>query len=125
MKVLFSDKDLKELLAELMYDQYQTHEHGLEPIDIAMCDSEIHRQEVSWQIGLVCVYATIVCVRETIHEPDTYEEDGYSRTDDGVYQYHFEIDDMLIELDGERFTSYQQEDQIIMPLIQNAISVSH
>jgi hypothetical protein len=113
MKDLFTDNELKEVLT------------GLEPLDIAMCHSEIHRAEVSWSIGCLDIYADIVCVRKTIHDEETYEQDGYMRTDDGVYEYLFEVDEMAIYCDGEECSTYDQETRVVIPTINSLISISH
>ena len=90
-----------------------------------MCHSEIHKQEVSWNVGCLDIYADIICVRNTISEPDSYEEDGYVRTDDGVYEYFFEIDEMAIYCDGDVCSTYDQESRVVIPAIKSLISVSH
>ena len=111
MKDLFTDNELKEVL------------HDLQPVDIAMCHSEIHRAEVSWSIGCLDIYADIGCVRKTIHDEETYEQDGYMRTDDGVYEYLFEVDEMAIYCDGEECSTYAQESRVVIPAINSLISI--
>ena len=57
MKPLFTDIELKEIIGD---------------IDIAyidMMDSEVHRQEVNWFVHDLEIFASVLCVRETLSEP--------------------------------------------------------
>lgn len=112
MKDLFTDQELAELLKDL------------KPIDIHMGDSEIHTEEITWSVGCIDIYADIICVRKTISDTDTYEEYGYMRTDDGVYEYIFDIDEMAIYCDDEDCSTYEQELRVVIPKIKSLISIA-
>jgi len=111
MEDLFTDEELKYVLSELKDQQ------------IPMGDDEIHREELYWNIGCIEIYASVICVRKTIHDPETYEEYGYMRTDDGTYEYLFEIDEMSIYCDGDECCTYDQEERIVIPILNKLISV--
>lgn len=111
MKDLFTDQELKEILIDL------------KPVQIAMGDDEIHREELYWSVGCIEIYADVICVRKTIDDPETYEEYGYMRTDDGTYEYLYEIDEMSIYCDDEVCSNYKQRDKFIIPFLNNLISV--
>ena len=111
MKNLYTDDELKQLLQDL------------KPVSIPMGDDEIHREELYWRVGCIEIFADVICVRKTIHDPQTYEEYGYMRTDDGTYEYLFEIDEMAIYCDDEEFCSYDQEERVVNPILNNLIGV--
>ena len=111
MKDLFTDQEIKDVLFDLKIQQ------------IPMGDDEIHREELFWTIGCLEIYADVLCVRKTIHDTDTYEQDGYMRVDDGTYEYLFEIDEMSIYCDGEECSTYNQRDKVIIPILNNKITV--
>ena len=113
MKNLFSDIELSRLLSQL------------KPSEIYMCNDEIHREELYWTIGCLEIYADVICVRKTIHDPDTYEEYGYMRTDDGVYEYLYDIDEMSIYCDGDECSTHRQREDIVIPALNELISVNH
>ena len=111
MKDLFTDLELKDIL------------HDLKVKEIPMGDDEIHREELYWSIGSIEIFADVICVRKTIHDAETYEEYGYMRTDDGTYEYLFEIDEMAIYCDDEECSTYRQRDNVIIPILNNLISI--
>ena len=113
MRDLFTDQEIKDVLFDLKTQQ------------IPMGDDEIHREELYWTIGCLEIYADVVCVRKTIHDPDTYEEYGYMRTDDGVYEYLYDIDEMSIYCDGDECSTHRQREDIVIPALNELISVNH
>tara|TARA_R100000951_G_scaffold41942_1_gene35395 strand:- start:2144 stop:2494 length:351 start_codon:yes stop_codon:yes gene_type:complete len=111
MKDLFTDQELKDILSDL------------KPIEIPMGDDEIHREELYWTVGCIEIFADVICVRKTIHDSETYEEYGYMRTDDGTYEYLFEIDEMSIYCDNEECSTYKQRDNVVIPILNDLISI--
>ena len=111
MKDLFTNQELKDILSDL------------KPIEIPMGDDEIHREELYWTIGCIEIYADVICVRKTIHDSETYEEYGYMRTDDGTYEYLFEIDEMSIYCDSDECSTYNQRDKVVIPILNDLITI--
>ena len=111
MKDLFTDQELKEILIDL------------KPVQIAMGDDEMHREELYFSTGCIEIYADVLCVRNTIHDSETYEENGHMRTDDGTYEYFFEIDEMSIYCDSDECSTYNQRDKIVIPILNSLISI--
>ena len=44
-------------------------------------------------------------------------------SNDGTYEYLFEIDEMAIYCDDEEFCSYDQEERVVIPILNNLIGV--
>ena len=107
----FTDQELTQILSDL------------KDVSICMDHDEIHREEIYLSIGCIEIYADVICVRKTIHEPCSYEEYGYMRTDDGTYEYLFEIDEMECYCDNEEFSTYRQRDEVIIPILNKLINV--
>ena len=107
MKTLFTDRELKELI------------HDINIAYVDMMDSEIHTQEVSWIVHDLEIFATVVCVRETLTEP----HQNYDHQELGSYIYHFEIEDAAVYFNGEDCISYDQLEDIVIPVLDVKIHI--
>jgi|TARA_R110000823_G_scaffold71260_2_gene164291 hypothetical protein len=112
MKNLFTNTELKDIIEDL---------------PIAYIDAEgssIHRQETSWTVGGVLeIFIKVICVRHTLVEETTYNEDGYLRTDAGEYRYDFEIDDIDMLFDDEYFSTPSQIEEVVIPILEAKIRI--
>ena len=102
MKPLFTDIELKEII------------HDIDIAYIDMMDSEVHRQEVNWFVHDLEIFASVLCIRETLSEP--YET--YDHQEPGTYRYFFEIDDCCAYFNDEDCITNHQLENIIVPVLE-------